>query len=122
MAGILGILANNYLAVGSSNTYSKSKYVAVDPTSYKGTWTGKYPSGKAFSVVISNVSGFRAQVKYQSGGTVKYQQVLIKDSSFRVGDSKFTLTSDGKAMLKTVITDPVTNATSAVTGYATLQT
>jgi hypothetical protein len=119
---MFSILANNYLSVGSSNTYSKSKYVAVDPTSYQGTWTGKYPSGKAFAVTITNVTGFRAQVKYQSAGTVNYQQVLIKDSSFRIGDSKFTLTAAGKATIKTAITDPVTNAISAVSGYATLQT
>jgi hypothetical protein len=61
-------------------------------------------------------------VKYQSGGTVKYQQVLIKDGAFRIGDSKFLLSGSGKATLKTVVTDPVTNATSVSTGYATLQT
>ena len=122
MANFFNILANNYITVGSSNSYSKSKYVAVDPISYQGTWSGKYPSGKAFAVTISQVSGFKAQVKYLSGGTVNYQQVLIKDSSFRVGDSKFTLTATGKATVKTAITDPVTNATSAITGYATLQT
>lgn len=122
MSGILGILANNYLAVGASNTYSKSKYVAVDPTSYQGTWKGKYATGAAFSVTITNVSGFKAQVKYQSGSTVKYQSVLIKDSSFRVGDSKFILTAAGKATIKTVVTDPVTNASSVSTAYATLQT
>ena len=50
---------------------------------------GKYGNGQSFDVSISNVDGFRAKVKYQSGSTVKYQDVLIKDSSFRIGDSKF---------------------------------
>jgi len=117
MASLMNILSSNYLAVGATN-YSNSKYVAVDPKAYQGTWTGKYGNGKSFSLAISDVSGFRAKVKLQTGNTVAYQQVLIKDSAFRVGDSKFTLTRSGTALLKTVITDPVTGSTSVQTGYA----
>ena len=45
-------------------------------------------------------------MKYQSGSNVQYQSVLIKDNSFRIGDTKFTLGSAGAALVGTVITDP----------------
>jgi hypothetical protein len=45
-------------------------------------------------------------VRYQSGSTVKYQDVLIRDASFRIGDSKFMLAKLGKATIKTVVTNP----------------
>ena len=64
------------------------------PALYEGTWTGKYADNKAFKISVTNVTGFRAKVQYQSGGTNKYQDVLIKDQSFRIGDTKFTLTQD----------------------------
>jgi len=117
MADVMSILSSNYMAVGATN-FTNTKYVAVDPKAYEGTWTGKYGNNKSFTVTVSNVNGFRAMAKYQSGGTVNYQPVLIKDSAFRVGDSKFTLTKAGTALVKTVITDPVTSATSVSSGYA----
>jgi hypothetical protein len=57
-------------------------------------------------------------VKYQSGSTVKYQSVLIKDHSFRIGDTKFILTKTGKAQIKNVITDPATGSTYLDTAMA----
>jgi hypothetical protein len=45
-------------------------------------------------------------VQYQSGGTNKYQEVLIKDNSFRIGDTKFTLTKQRQSEIKNVVTDP----------------
>src|ERR1017187_9703583 len=101
----MGILSANYVTVGSSVSPSKTPYVNVDPTAYEGSWSGKYSTGQSFNVTISNVSGFRAKVKYQSGSTTNYQDVLIKDGSFRIGDSKFTLTATGKAQVKTVVTN-----------------
>jgi hypothetical protein len=118
MADILGILSSNYLTVGSNPNISGSKYVNVDPDTFQGTWTGKYANNKPFTINVSNVSGFRAKVKYQYGSTVKYQDVLIKDNSFRIGDSKFTLASAGKALIKTVMTDPGSGAQSLETAYA----
>lgn len=114
MTSITSILSSNYLTVGANmaNQTSHSKYVAVDPASYQGDWTGKYGDNSKISISISNVQGFRAKVKYQSGSTVKYQDVLIRDSSFRIGDSKFTLAADGTAQIKTVNTNVVTGATS----------
>src|ERR1700733_5864827 len=93
---------------------SRTPYVAVDPKTYQGTWTGKYADNKSFKITVSNVSGFRAKVQYQSAGTNKYQDVLIKDGSFRVGDTKFmlakagTATKPGTAQIKNVVTDPAT--------------
>ena len=81
-------------------------YTNVDPASYQGSWQGTYSNNQKFQFTISQVSGFRAQVKYQSGSTVQYQSVLIKDNSFRIGDSKFTLGSAGAARIRTAITDP----------------
>ncbi|MGY4372246.1 hypothetical protein ACVW1A_008311 [Bradyrhizobium sp. LB1.3] len=33
---------------------------------------------------------------------------MIKDGSFRFGNTKFTLTDTGKAQIKNVVTDPAT--------------
>jgi hypothetical protein len=93
--------------------------VAVDPASFEGTWSGKYANNKSFNITVSNVSGFRAKVKYQSDSTVKHQDVLIRDNSFRVGDTKFMLTDTGKALIKNVVTDPASGSTYLDTAYAT---
>jgi hypothetical protein len=118
MADIMATLSANYKAVGAM-VPSRTPYVAVDPKLYQGNWTGTYANKKTFEITVSNVSGFRAQVKYQSGGTVKYQSVLIKDLSFRIGDTKLTLTKLGKATVKNVVTDPATGATFLDTATAT---
>jgi hypothetical protein len=115
----MSILASSYKAAGLSIP-SKTKYTAVDPKLYQGTWSGTYPDSKKFKITVSSVSGFHAQVKYESAGTVKYQSVLIKDQSFRVGDTKMTLTSKpGTAQVRNVVTDPVTGSTYLDTAVAT---
>ncbi len=78
--------------------------MAVDPALYTGDWTGKYADNKTFKISVSNVTGFRAKVQYQSGSTNKFAEVLIKDNAFRVGDTKFKLTKIGTAEIKNVIT------------------
>jgi len=95
------------------------RYTPVDPKSYEGSWSGTYSNNQKFEFTISNVNGFRAQVRYQSGGTVQYQQVLIGSSSFRIGTTKFVLTGTGQAKVGNVVTDPVTGNTSLVQGSAT---
>ena len=117
MADVLSILSSNYKTVGLT-VPCKTPYVAVDPALYKGNWTGKYANNKSFKITISDVTGFRAKVHYQSDGTSKYQDVLIKDKSFRVGDTKFTLTKTGKAQIKNVVTDPATGGTFLDTAFA----
>jgi hypothetical protein len=120
MADIMSILSANYKTVGLT-VPSKTPYVAVDPALYEGSWTGKYANNKSFKFTISNVTGFRAKVQYQSAGTNKFADVLIKDNAFRIGDTKFMVTKTGKAMIKNVVTDPATGGTFLDTAYATQQ-
>jgi hypothetical protein len=117
VADIMSILSANYKTVGLT-VPSKTPYVAVDPALYEGNWTGKYADNKAFKISVTNVTGFRAKVQYQSGGTNKFQEVLIKDNAFRIGDSKFTLTANGKAEVKNVVTDPSSGQTYLDQAYA----
>jgi hypothetical protein len=119
MADVISILSARYKSAGAS-VPSKTHYVAVDPKSYQGSWTGTYANKKTFKLTVSNVVGFRARVKYQSGATVKYADVLIKDKSFRIGDTKFTLAvKAGTAQIKNVVTDPATGSTFLDTATAT---
>jgi hypothetical protein len=118
MVDLLSILSANYKTVGLT-VPSKTSYVAVDPTLYQGTWTGKYANNKTFKISVSNVTGFRAKVQYQSDGTNKYQDVLIKDQTFRIGDTKFTLNANGTALIKNVVTDPASGQNYLDTAYAT---
>ena len=120
MSDIMSVLWSAYATAPLTPT--TTKYTAVDPKSYQGTWTGTYSNNQKFEFTISNVSGFRAQVKYQSGGTTQYQQVLIGNSSFRIGDSKFVLTGSGKATVANAVTDPTTGNVSLVQGKATQST
>jgi hypothetical protein len=104
MADLLQAISSNYVAMGSLYATAGKKYVNVNPELFQGTWRGKYADGKAFSVQVSGINGFRATAKYESVGTVKYQNVLIaSDGTFRVGDTKFTLTKPGTAQIKTVM-------------------
>jgi len=48
--------------------------------------------------------------------------VLIKDNSFRIGDTKFTLAAAGQAQIRNAVTDPATGNTSLITGNATQDT
>lgn len=116
MSDLFSVLASGYTSATLGATYGK--YVNVDPTKYEGTWSGTYSNGKKFSFDITEVKGFRAQVKYQSGTTVSYQSVLINNSSFRISDTKFTLASNGQASIRTAVTDPASGNVSLITGTA----
>jgi hypothetical protein len=120
MSDIFSVLQSAYTSAPLTPQSSKP-YTAVDPKSYQGSWQGTYSNNQKFEFTISEVNGFRAQVKYQSGGTVQYQQVLIRNSSFRIGDTKFSLTGTGTAQIANAVTDPVTGNTSLVQGNAALQ-
>ena len=118
VSDIVGILSSSYAAAPKP---SPGKYVPVDPTLYTGTWNGTYSTGEKFSFSISEVHGFRARVKYKSGdGPIQFQNVLIKNSSFRIGDTKFLLQKKGHAQVKTVVTNPATGGQVLNTAYATL--
>jgi hypothetical protein len=118
MADMMAIIAANYKTVGMT-VPTKTPYVAVDPALYEGTWTGKYADQKSFKISVSNVTGFRAKVQYQSVGTNKFQEVLIKDNAFRIGDTKFQLAGKKTALIKNVVTDPATGSTYLDQAYAT---
>lgn len=120
MADIMSILSANYTTVGKTLP-NNAPYVAVDPKLYKGTWTGTYADKKTFKITVSDVSGFHAKVQYRSAGTVQSQNVLIRGGSFRVGDTKFTLTKVGSAQIKNVVTDAQTGSTFLDTAVATLE-
>ena len=117
MADLWSIISADYKTVGLT-VPSKTPYVAVDPALYEGSWTGKYPDNKTFKITVSNITGFRAKVQYQSGGTSKFQEVLIKDNAFRIGDAKFTLTAYNKALIKNVVTDAASGQTYLDQAYA----
>jgi hypothetical protein len=121
MGDIMSILQSSY-ASASLATPSSTPYTNVDPVNYQGTWNGTYSNSQKFQFTISDVTGFRAQVKYLSGSTVQYQSVLIKDNSFRIGDSKFTISAAGQAQIRTAVTDPETGNTSLITGDAAQDT
>ncbi|KRQ94411.1 hypothetical protein CQ12_32775 [Bradyrhizobium jicamae] len=117
MADVWSIISANYKTVGMT-VPSNTPYVAVDPNLYEGSWTGKYSDQKTFKITVSNVTGFRAKVQYQSGGTNKYQEVLIKDNAFRIGDTKFALTANNTALIKNVVTDAASGQTYLDQAYA----
>ena len=117
MSDIYSVLQNAYATAPLTPT--TTKYTPVDASSYEGTWSGTYSNNQKFQLTISGVNGFRAQVKYQSGTTTQYQQVLIGNSSFRIGDTKFVLTGKGQAVVANAVTDPTTGNTSLVQGNAT---
>lgn len=118
MANIYSILSSSYSSA-MLNSPTKAVYKNVDPKAYEGTWSGTFNNGQKFKFLISDVNGFRAQVKFESGATTAFQQVLISNSSFRIGDSKFLLSNKaGLAMAKTVVTDPATGSTKLYQGYA----
>jgi hypothetical protein len=124
MTDVMSILSSSYKSAGLT-VPSKTPYVAVDPKLYQGAWSGTYANKKTFKITVLNVSGFRAQVKYESAGTVKFGTALIKDNSFRIGDAKLTLTklatatSAATATIKNVVTDPATGSTYLDTATAT---
>jgi hypothetical protein len=119
MSDIFSVIQSAYAT--APLTPANTKYTAVDPKSFQGSWTGTYSNTQKFELTISDVNGFRAQVRYQSGATVQYAQVLIGNgTSFRIGDTKFVLTGTGTATIANAVTDPVTGDTSLVQGNATL--
>jgi hypothetical protein len=122
---IMSILQSSYSAASQQSLIPVgAKFATVDPTKYTGTWTGKDSNGKPFSLVISKVSGYRANVTYQSAaGGQQYQRVFIStNSSFRIGNSSFTLTGTNTAQVNTILTDPTTGIQSAEKAPATRTT
>jgi hypothetical protein len=123
MGDIMSILQSSYTAASQSLISPGDKFAPVDPTKYQGTWTGKDYQNQPFTVKISNVSGYRASVTYQSSAGLQYQRALITTKgTFRIGNSQFTLTGTGTAQMNTIATDPTTGIQTNNQAVATLQT
>ena len=121
-SNILTILQNSYST--PSQFPPGSKFAKVDPTQWQGTWTATDSNGKPVTLAISNVSGYRANVRFTTAdGGLQTGRVLINTNGiFRIGDSQMQLTAAGKLTISTVITDATTGKQSIETDHATLQT
>ena len=121
MADFFSILSNSYKTAPTPSSSPREVCLRSIPIRITAPGRGRTPTGEKFSFSISDVQGFRAKVKYQSGtGPVRFQDVLIKDNSFRIGDTKFLLKKIGHAEIKTVVTNPATGGTVLNTAYADL--
>ncbi|GAB1716383.1 MAG: hypothetical protein NTAFB05_14250 [Nitrobacter sp.] len=120
---IFSILQSAYTAPTEISIPPGSKFANVDPSQWQGTWTAKDSNGKPVTLKISNVSGYRATVRFQSADTgLQTGRVYINTNNvFRVGSSQMQLTSAGQMTINTVITDPTTGNQSMETNYAALQ-
>ena len=121
-SNILTILQNSYST--PAQFPPGSKFAKVDPTQWQGTWTATDSNGKPVTLAISNVSGYRANVRFTTAdGGLQTGRVLINTNGvFRIGDSQMQLTAAGKMTISTVITDATTGNQSIETDHATLQT
>ena len=109
MADIMSILQSSYAATPQSLIPLGAKFANVDPTKYQGTWTGKDFQNQPITISITKVSGYRANVTFQSSAGLQFQRAFITTkNSFRIGDSSFTLTGNGVAQINTIVTDPTT--------------
>jgi hypothetical protein len=121
---IFSILQSAYTPSTQVSIPPGSKFAKVDPTQWQGTWTTKDSNGKPVTLTISNVSGYRANVRFQTAeGGLQTGRVLINTNNvFRIGNSQMQLAGTGKMTISTVITDPTTGNESMETDHATLQT
>jgi len=121
---IFSILQSSYQPATQVSIPPGSKFAKVDPTLYQGTWTAKDSNGKPVTLTISNIQGYRANVRFQSadGGLQTGRVYINTNGVFRIGDSQMQVTSAGKMTINTVITDPTTGNRSMETDHATLQT
>ena len=121
-SNILTILQNSYST--PAQFPPGSKFAKVDPTQWQGNWTATDSNGKPVTLAISNVSGYRANVRFTTAdGGLQTGRVLINTNGvFRIGDSQMQLTAAGKMTISTVITDATTGNQSIETDHATLQT
>jgi hypothetical protein len=125
MADIMSILQSSYATASASQSLLSpgDKFAPVDPTKYQGTWTGKDYKNQPFTISITKVSGYRANVTYESAAGLQFQRAFITTKgTFRIGDSQFMLTGTGVAQLNTIATDPTTGIQTDQKAVATLKT
>jgi hypothetical protein len=123
MSDIFTTLSSAYAANSSSLQFSLgSKFTNVVPTQWQGTWTGTDTSNKPYTISISNVKGYRADVIYRGSQGFQHARVFIANqNSFQIGDSKFVLTAPGKGTLASVVTSPYDGSQTIQQSLATLQ-
>jgi hypothetical protein len=120
MADIMSILQSSYAATPQPLIPAGAKFANVDPTKWQGTWTGKDYQNQPFTISISKVSGYRANVTYQSASGLQYARAFITTkNTFRIGDSSFTLTGNGVGQINTIVTDPNTGTQTNQQAVAT---
>ena len=122
-ANIFSALQSAYTTPTQASIPPGSKFANVDPTQWQGTWTAKDSNGKPVTLTISNVSGYRATVRFTNAESgLQVGRVMINTNGvFRIGNSQMQLAGTGKMTISTVITDPTTGNESMETDYATLQ-
>jgi hypothetical protein len=123
ISNIFSALQSGYTSPSQAAVPPGSKFAKVDPTQWQGTWTATDTQGKPVTVTISNVSGYRANVRFQDANTgLQVGRVLINTNNvFRIGNSQLQLVSPGKLTISTVVTDPTTGNESIETDHATLK-
>jgi hypothetical protein len=123
MSDIFTTLSSAYAASTSSSLFSLgSKFANVDPTQWQGTWTGTDTGKQPYTISISDVKGYRADVIYKGSQGFQHARVFISNqNSFRIGDSKFVLTGKGQATLASVVTSPYDGSQTVQQSVATLQ-
>ena len=116
---MMSILSANYKTVGLTVPSKTPVCGGRSQRSIEGTWTGKYANKKTFKITVSNVTGFRAKVQYQSGGTSKYpgradQGQCVPGRRHQVHAAP----AHGTALIKNVVTDPASGQTYLDQAYA----
>jgi hypothetical protein len=119
----MSILQSAYAAAPQPLFAPGTKFATnVDPSQWQGTWTGKDYNNQPVTFSITKVSGYRANVTFQSASGMQYQKVFIAaNNSFRIGNSSFTLTGNGVAEIKTVVTNPNNGTQTLQTAYVNQQ-
>jgi len=123
VSSIMSILQSAYAAAPQPLFAPGTKFTTnVDPSQWQGTWTGKDYNNQPVTFSITKVSGYRANVTFQSASGLQYQKVFIAaNNSFRIGNSSFTLTGNGVAEIKTVVTNPNNGTQTLQTAYVNQQ-
>jgi hypothetical protein len=122
-SNIFNALQSAYTTPTQASIPPGSKFAKVDPTKWQGTWTATDSKGKPVTLTVSNVSGYRATVRFTNAASgLQVGRVMINTNGvFRIGNSQMQLTGAGKMTISTVITDATTGNQSMETDHATLK-
>ena len=122
-SNIFTILQSSYQPATQVSIPPGSKFAPVNAATFQGTWSGTDSNGKPVTLTISNIQGYRANVRLQTadGGLQTGRVYINTQGVFRIGDSQMTFTGSGKMTINTVITDATTGNQSMETDYVTLQ-